>query len=703
MLVEEFAGRLAIEGVDANYTSAHVQRGSLLALPFPDGRFARALCLDVLEHLAYEDQPKALAELHRVLAPGGELLVSVPNLAHLQSRVHFLLTGRLIRTASEVKHPGDRPLAEYRRLFDRAGFDVLAEHGVFPTVPILTAWIRRKPADRAWLHTALTRLLPWPSLSFLAIVTLRRRRSRPRDSAGTQRPPAYTAAVLDRLRSLGKSFTVYGLGDVATSVISFLLLPLYARFLTPEDYGAIGLLLSVEVVAKIVFRFGLDAAFMRLYFDCPDDRARQRLASTHVLVPGRGRRRRAGALPGRPAAAGVGDGPRRLSRRAAHHAGQHVHHRLLLHPVPRPADDGSADDVRGPDDQPIGGDAADALRADHRLRPRRDRLRAGRPDRVGRLHDRHAALVRAADPAWCSRAPCSRTRCASACRACRTALLQQVMFVADRYVLRVFSVLGEVGLYQMGASFGMALKLVLNAFEYAWAPFYFQTMKAPDAKATFRLVTTYGIAGLTLLVAGLAAVGPEIVRWVLPPQFHGAARIVPWIGLARRLPRRLPADVDRPQHHQGDAATTRSRPAPPRSPASSPTSLLVPRFGSLGAAWANAAAYGVMASTAFVLSQRVYPIPLEWGRLARIGAGRDDGLRRRVGAAGDAAARRRAGPRHRRDGGVPRAVSPRSASSTRVSCGRWAGCSNGCGPGRAGPAPAAAETDVTLADEQQIP
>ena len=47
--------------------------------------------------------------------------------------------------------------------------------------------------------------------------------------------------------------------------------------------------------------------------------------------------------------------------------------------------------------------------------------------------------------------------------------------------------------------------------------------------------------------------------------------------------------------------------------------LLVPRFGSLGAAWANAAAYGVMASTAFVLSQRVYPIPLEWGRLARIG------------------------------------------------------------------------------------
>jgi SAM-dependent methyltransferase len=175
VLVEEYAGRLAIEGVDANYASAHVRRASLLALPFDDGRFPRALCLDVLEHLAYEDQPKALAELHRVLAPGGELLVSVPNLAHLQSRIHFLVTGRLIRTASEVKHPGDRPLAEYRRLFARAGFDVVAERGVFPTVPVLTAWIRRKPADRAWLHTALTRVLPFPALSFLALVTLRRR------------------------------------------------------------------------------------------------------------------------------------------------------------------------------------------------------------------------------------------------------------------------------------------------------------------------------------------------------------------------------------------------------------------------------------------------------------------------------------------------------------------------------------------------
>ncbi|MEZ5318022.1 MAG: class I SAM-dependent methyltransferase [Vicinamibacterales bacterium] len=174
VLVEEFRDRLAIEGVDANYSSDRVRAASLLALPYPDASFARGLCLDVLEHLTFDDQPRALAELFRVIAPGGELLVTVPNLAHLQSRVHFLLTGRLIRTASLAKHPGDRPLVEYLDLARRAGFVLVERRGIFPTVPILTRWIRRSPARLAWLHRLLTRLLPVPGWCFLSVLRFRR-------------------------------------------------------------------------------------------------------------------------------------------------------------------------------------------------------------------------------------------------------------------------------------------------------------------------------------------------------------------------------------------------------------------------------------------------------------------------------------------------------------------------------------------------
>jgi hypothetical protein len=113
--------------------------------------------------------------LHRVLRPGGELLVSVPNLAHLQSRIHFLLRGRLIRTASELKHPGDRPIAEYLQLAARAGFELVARTGIFPTLPIVTRLIRRNPQALLPLHRALSRMLPVPGWCFLNLLTFRKR------------------------------------------------------------------------------------------------------------------------------------------------------------------------------------------------------------------------------------------------------------------------------------------------------------------------------------------------------------------------------------------------------------------------------------------------------------------------------------------------------------------------------------------------
>ena len=174
VLVDEFRDRLAIEGLDSHYQSDRVRRGSVTALPYADGSFDQALCLDVLEHLSFDDQERALGELFRVVKPGGGLLVTVPNLAHLQSRVHFAVGGRLIRTANPAKHPGDRPIGEYLDLAGRVGFRLVERRGIFPTVPVLTRAIRKSPARLEPLHRFLTWLLPVPGWCFLNVLRFSR-------------------------------------------------------------------------------------------------------------------------------------------------------------------------------------------------------------------------------------------------------------------------------------------------------------------------------------------------------------------------------------------------------------------------------------------------------------------------------------------------------------------------------------------------
>ena len=42
--------------------------------------------------------------------------------------------------------------------------------------------------------------------------------------------------------------------------------------------------------------------------------------------------------------------------------------------------------------------------------------------------------------------------------------------------------LADVGVYSVGASFGMAPKLFLSAFESAWTPFFLSVMHEKDAR-----------------------------------------------------------------------------------------------------------------------------------------------------------------------------------------------------------------------------
>jgi len=68
---------IAVEGEAPEGSAAHAVRGTAYSLPFADGTFDRVVAAEVLEHLPADTD--AMAELFRVLKPGGLIAVSVPR------------------------------------------------------------------------------------------------------------------------------------------------------------------------------------------------------------------------------------------------------------------------------------------------------------------------------------------------------------------------------------------------------------------------------------------------------------------------------------------------------------------------------------------------------------------------------------------------------------------------------------------------
>jgi SAM-dependent methyltransferase len=63
----------------------NVQQGDIHALPFPEASFDAVICSSVLYHQWVSDVEGAVREMHRVLRPGGSLLINVPAFPFLHS------------------------------------------------------------------------------------------------------------------------------------------------------------------------------------------------------------------------------------------------------------------------------------------------------------------------------------------------------------------------------------------------------------------------------------------------------------------------------------------------------------------------------------------------------------------------------------------------------------------------------------------
>lgn len=102
------------------------------ALPFDDDEFACALFSETFEHLRI-DPAFVLSEINRVLAPGGLLILTTPNVYSLPSLGRFLLGKSIadpvvefskLRQVGHMGHVREYSAREVRRFLESSGFAV---------------------------------------------------------------------------------------------------------------------------------------------------------------------------------------------------------------------------------------------------------------------------------------------------------------------------------------------------------------------------------------------------------------------------------------------------------------------------------------------------------------------------------------------------------------------------------------------------
>lgn len=87
-------------------------------------------------------------------------------------------------------------------------------------------------------------------------------------------------------KSLLKQGFTYGLGESINKSISILLIPLYARYLIPSEFGQYSLLLITTNILIMIFCANLGPSMLRSYYDYQDDNERNNLITTAFFITG---------------------------------------------------------------------------------------------------------------------------------------------------------------------------------------------------------------------------------------------------------------------------------------------------------------------------------------------------------------------------------------------------------------------------------
>jgi O-antigen/teichoic acid export membrane protein len=418
-----------------------------------------------------------------------------------------------------------------------------------------------------------------------------------------------------QLRRLGSQSLVYGLGGLVSRILAVLLLPLYTRYLTPADYGQVETLVALVAVLTIVLRLGISSAFFRFWFDAKTPAEHRTVLRTSFWFT------MSMATLGLLALA------------------------VFAEPVAELlfGDEGAADLVIASGVALWANMNYEQLTAVFRVEQRPTAFVTASVANVlltigatvllvvaleqgalgvivgnfaGTLAVYFALLLYRREQLGLELSrPLLREMNRFGLPLVPSALFLWVTNFSDRFFLVSLADAAEVGLYSVGVRIASAMVLLLTAFRMAWPAFAYSIDDESEARSTYAYVLTYLVTIASWLAVGLAVLSPWLVDWLAAPSFSESSRVVgPLAFAAVALAGYIVVviGIGRTKRTQFNWAVTGAGAA-----VNVVLNLvLIPPYGMMGAAVATIAAFATMFLGMAWWSQRIYPVPYQWRRVA---------------------------------------------------------------------------------------
>ncbi len=410
------------------------------------------------------------------------------------------------------------------------------------------------------------------------------------------------------LLKLTKDSVVYGLGQAVGRGLQMLLVPLFTRVFTPAEYGVIDVLALVTSIAAFLIVMGTDAALARFFYEPGDDLERRTLVSTLALW-------RLGLSL--TVALVLWLAAPLLSRVVLASPDYVKYVRIAAWSLPFTVFVFFQNDVLRVTFQPwkfialnvfdtvaVAGLSILFVVVMHRqvsgvlyARLVGDALAAV----LGFVLIRHTLLPR-------FRRDLLRRALVYGMPLLPAAVAFWAISYADRWFLVRYADLAAVGVYAVAVKLGTLMMLLISAFQLAWGPFAYAHARDPHAGRLFaRVLTIYvAVAGGLALLLGMVA--PEVLGWLVPESYRGAA--VPGTLLAFGVVAYggysvagMGANLALRTEFQAWAALVAAVVTVALA------ALLVTPFRLIGVAFATLMGFAISAMLLYVLSQRVHPIP----------------------------------------------------------------------------------------------